>query len=101
MNTPFNELRDDEHERLSILMEECGEVIQIIGKIFRHGYESTHPDDGEGPNNREMLETELGHIEFSKSMMIKNGDIDQSRIAQSKRKKRLKICQYLHHQSSI
>lgn len=39
----YNELTPEEHERLSLLMEECGEVVQIIGKIFRHGYERYPP----------------------------------------------------------
>jgi hypothetical protein len=36
----FNQLTDAEAERLALLAEECGEVVQVIGKILRHGYES-------------------------------------------------------------
>ena len=36
---------DAERERLVILMEECGEVIQAAAKIIRHGWESRY-DDG-------------------------------------------------------
>ena len=35
--TPFNGLTPAEAERLALLMEECGEVVQIIGKVLRHG----------------------------------------------------------------
>jgi hypothetical protein len=49
----FNKLNPAEAERLSLLLEECGEVLQIIGKIQRHGY---------GSSNRSLLEKELGHI---------------------------------------
>lgn len=52
----FNQLTPAEAERLALLAEECGEVIQAIGKILRHGYESRHPDGG--PTNREALERE-------------------------------------------
>ena len=34
----FNQLTPAETERLAILAEECGEVIQAVGKILRHGY---------------------------------------------------------------
>lgn len=55
---PFsNELTAAEAERLAMLAEECGEVVQAIGKVLRHGYESTHPDGG--PTNREALRREL------------------------------------------
>lgn len=41
----FNKLTPAEAERLAMLAEECGEVVQVIGKILRHGYESYHPKD--------------------------------------------------------
>ena len=34
-----------EAERLHMLMEECGEVIQAAAKVLRHGYECYHPDN--------------------------------------------------------
>lgn len=34
----FNGLSPAEVERLALLAEECGEVIQTVGKILRHGY---------------------------------------------------------------
>src|SRR5579872_899269 len=30
-------------ERLALLAEECGEVMQAVSKILRHGYESRNP----------------------------------------------------------
>lgn len=33
----FNNLTPGEAERLAMLAEECGEVIQAVGKILRHG----------------------------------------------------------------
>lgn len=54
----FNKLTPAETERLAILAEECGETIQVIGKILRHGYESFHPKDY-ATTNRTLLENEL------------------------------------------
>lgn len=52
-------------ERLEMLIEECGEVIQAATKILRHGYDSTHPDneDESGThNNRTDLEDEIKDV---------------------------------------
>lgn len=53
---PFNRLTPAEAERLALLAEECGEAIQAIGKILRHGYESNHPEFTE--TNRTQLPDE-------------------------------------------
>ena len=95
---PFHDLSPAEQERLAVLSEECSEVIQIVNKIWRHGYESTHPDDPDGDTNRDMLQKELGHVEAAKTMMISACDIGTLRIAQSKRRKLKTIQVYLHHQ---
>jgi hypothetical protein len=39
----FNNLTPAETERLAMLAEECAEVIQVVGKILRHGYDSSNP----------------------------------------------------------
>ena len=54
----FNGLTPAETERLAMLAEECAEVIQIVGKILRHGYESHHPDTPD-VSNRFLLRREL------------------------------------------
>lgn len=94
----FNELKPAELERLAVLIEECAEVVQIGGKILRHGYNSTHPDDPEGDTNREMLEKELGHIRHSVDRMAENLDVDRKHIAKSAAIKSKAITVYLHHQ---
>jgi NTP pyrophosphatase (non-canonical NTP hydrolase) len=65
-NEPFNKLTDAEAERLAMLIEECGEVIQAATKVLRHGYESFHPDELQGitmrhdaQNNRDRLTAEM------------------------------------------
>lgn len=62
----FNNLTPAEAERLAMLAEECGEVIQVVGKILRHGYESYHPNDlfnghpkPGAENNRDLLANEV------------------------------------------
>lgn len=66
---PFsNGLSPAQAERLAMLAEECGEVIQIIGKILRHGYASYHPDRRH-TSNRELLAYELADV-FAVANMI-------------------------------
>ncbi len=95
--TPFNALSDSEVERLAILSEECAEVIQIVGKILRHGYDSTHPNNKTGPCNREMLEEEIGHVSYACELMSEKLDISWLSVMKSKRTKADKIKRYLHH----
>lgn len=92
----FNELTPAEHERLALLLEEMGEAQQAIGKILRHGYSSEHPDGG--PNNREILEKEMGDVLSALDMMLKAQDLDSRIVNQHKRKKCKTVIEYLHHQ---
>jgi len=56
---PFSGLTLEQIERLDMLAEECAEVIQIVGKIKRHGYDSYHPHDLEKTPNRLLLKREI------------------------------------------
>lgn len=58
----YNCLTPAEAERLAMLAEEAGEVIQVIGKVLRHGYESWHPDSPE-VSNRDLLAKEVADFE--------------------------------------
>lgn len=49
---------DYDQELLTILMEECGEVIQACSKIIRFGQDSEYG----GVTAREVLEKELGDL---------------------------------------
>jgi len=91
----FNQLSESEAERLSILMEECAEVIQIIGKIQRHGLHSTHPNGG--PTNRMLLEKEIGHV-YNAVDMLSLEDISYAGLMASCHAKADSIKPYLHHQ---
>jgi NTP pyrophosphatase (non-canonical NTP hydrolase) len=92
----FNGLTPAEAERLAILLEELGEAQQAIGKILRHGYESTHPSGG--PTNRESLERELGDVRYSMISLCDSGDLSKDEIRAQARIKSKKVKQYLHHQ---
>ena len=61
MMSHFNGLSPAEAERLAMLAEECGEVIQIVGKILRHGYDSYHPVNPR-VTNRQLLVKELRDV---------------------------------------
>jgi NTP pyrophosphatase (non-canonical NTP hydrolase) len=95
---PFNGLSDAELERLAILAEEAGEIVQCIGKIIRHGYESYHPSRPEQGSNRQHLEEEIGNLTHMVSRMCDNGDISMPAIIAHSREKALTIGKYLHHQ---
>lgn len=94
----FNNLTPAEDERLSILAEEAAEVIQIICKIKRHGYESCKP--GSTCTNREYLAEELGHLDNILRMMLDSKDIDRRLIQLSSNTKNKSIKRYLHHQDN-
>lgn len=92
----FNGLTPAEHERLAMLAEEAAEVIQIVGKILRHGYESKHPDNMNGPTNRQMLENEIADFYAIAGVMedVKDVTVEGEAVRQAIKKKR----RYTHHQ---
>lgn len=98
-NEPFNKLTDAEAERLAILAEECAEVIQVVGKILRHGYESHHPNN-RTVSNRMLLETEIGHIDAAVITLGGLSDVRAESIAEScvNKKKAIRSRKYTHHQ---
>ena len=82
-------------ERLAYLMEECAEVIQICGKILRHGYESCDPTAERKIANRHLLERELSHVRGAEALMSDSGDVDADRIGWHYSHG---VSDYLHHQ---
>lgn len=68
-------------EILTILQEECAEVIQIASKIHRFGHHS---------ENMKRLEQELGDLQCMIDLCIEHDFVDEARIqlyAQDKREK--------------
>jgi NTP pyrophosphatase (non-canonical NTP hydrolase) len=94
----FNKLSDAEAERLFLLSEEAGELVQTIGKILRHGYESCNPfkiDDG---TNREQLEREIGDLRCAVHMMAMAKDFNTDRVDYHTERAEERKPQWLHHQ---
>lgn len=90
----MNGLSPAELERLAILSEECGEVVQAIGKILRHGYESCYDN---GRTNREQLEIEIADVAILFDMLIQNEDVSLPHLEDASIAKRLRMNKYLHH----
>ena len=68
-------MNNDQHERLSMLLEEAGEVIQICGKVLRHGYDSSNPLEDHTGTNKELLEKELQDLYTLMYIMSERNDI--------------------------
>lgn len=93
----FNNLTPKQTELLGGTSEECGEVVQVIGKIFRHGLDSYKPTDPLSVTNRQNLTAELADIAAMTDLLIENGVIDASEWKALKDKKRFRFEQYAHH----
>jgi NTP pyrophosphatase (non-canonical NTP hydrolase) len=93
----FNQLTPAEAERLAILAEECGEVVQVIGKILRHGWGDDHPDY----HNRLDLERELGDVLAIVKRMAAEHDVDDASLIANADVKYQKTIPYLHHQDVL
>lgn len=94
----FNLLTPAQLERLAILSEECGEVVQVIGKILRHGFDSASPVEVNATRNRGLLEYEIGHVYHAIQRMLDAGDIQHGNVAFHQETKAERIGRYLHHQ---
>lgn len=99
--THFNALTAGEAERLALLAEEAGELVQTIGKILRHGYESYNPDDTDKGSNRLQLESEIADVVYCMELMEINDDIDGDSINFEVKWACEKKPQYLHHQQKF
>lgn len=96
----FNRLTEAEAERLALLAEQMGHTIHAIGKILRHGYESTNPLMPKGPTNRDWLEREVAHVYVASRMMFDAGDIRRISCALHEDEKSEDVHRYLHHQQA-
>lgn len=93
----FNKLSPQEAELLALLAEECGEVVQAVGKILRHGYNSCHPEHLDGPDNRDNLNRELGHVQAAIRLLWQNDDIFMPDIENSMDEKLIAVRKWMHH----
>lgn len=93
----FNGLTPAEHERLAILAEEAGEIVQIAMKIMRHGYEFHHPEHP-GQTNRNELEKEIGDLNATVIRMLEAKDLSLAALSRAKDAKEAKLDRWTHHQ---
>lgn len=94
----FNQLSNAEAERLALLAEEAAEVVQAVGKILRHGYESTNPDGDRETTNRSALMKECGDFLAALSLATTAGDLHDASVKTYAEIKLRKVRRYLHHQ---
>lgn len=95
MSEHFNKLSPAEAEALALVAEECAEVVQIIGKILRHGLYSRHPNGG--PSNRQRLESEVGDLHAALHIAECAGLMDTANIHVARDGKLQTVTRYLHH----
>jgi NTP pyrophosphatase (non-canonical NTP hydrolase) len=100
MGDHFNGLRPDEAERLAFLLEELGEAQHAIGKVLRHGYASTNPNEINFPSNRERLEDELGDILAAIRLLVDAGDLRERWIDGARDLKLKSVARWMHHQAA-
>lgn len=90
-----------ELERISILGEECGEIVQAIGKVMRHGWTATMdmgPELEMQFNNRSDLEREIGNLYAAVDMMAEAGDLDMAKISDASIEHREKLRDFTYYQ---
>ena len=79
-------------EVLSILQEECAEVIQAVSKVQRFGVLAHHPH--RTTTNKQELEEELGDLLAMIEILTQTGYLDQANIALATQAKTDKLKQY-------
>lgn len=97
MSGHFNGLSPEEAERLAMLAEECGEVIQIIGKILRHSYASHHPSDSHKIPNKFLLDREMTDLLSVWQQMSYHDGVGGKTLHDTSTAWRKKL-RYAHHQ---
>ena len=93
---PFNELTPEQTERFALLSEECGEVVHILGKIFRHGTGSINPVTREGDNHH-LLGCEVGDLLCAIDILVDAGHLDRREIEKARLRKHASVEQWLHY----
>ena len=78
---------------LAILAEESGEIVQIVGKVLRFGYESTNPYDTNAVpvTNLDLLHEEVGDVQAAAEFAVERGLLDKKKLAERKKWKLAKL----------
>jgi len=93
----MSSLSDAAEERLNLLQEESGEVVQAASKILRFGPYSYHPRNP-GPSNQEHLEEEIGGFCAILTLLARAGEISEERCAKYELEKLKEIGRYTKYQ---
>lgn len=93
----FNKLTPSQAERLALLAEECGELVQAIGKVLRHGYDSVNPTADTHDGNRADVARECGDVLAAVDLLTNAKDISESTVNHAREHKGIKVQRYLHH----
>lgn len=88
-----------EEERLHLLAEEAGEIVQACMKVLRHGWESQWPPKT-GQTNRQKLTKELGDLCAAIDISLKAKDISETEMEAAMDKKLAEVPQWLHYQET-
>ena len=86
----MNRMNDKQDELVTMLMEECGEVVTIASKAKRHGLNSYNPYDPMRTENRVLLKGEVIDVLAMISYLEDEGIIDSisnDEIQKTKEKK--------------
>jgi NTP pyrophosphatase (non-canonical NTP hydrolase) len=98
VNSP--DLSFAEIERLALVAEEAGEVIQAVGKILRHGWNSKHPSCP-GFDNREQLAKEIGDFRGAVALLVQAHELTTLEYQMHAVSKLQRVQKYLHCQENI
>lgn len=79
-------------EIFCIAQEECAEVTQSISKIFRFGFDSSHPSTKK--TNKQSLEEETGDLLAMIDIMIEKCIISDEKVNEARKAKREKLKQW-------
>jgi len=88
---------DAELERLTIIIEECAEVIAAVTAIKRFGFDAKNPALLISNTNREDLARELGDVTNAINMLTEARDVDAIAIIERADKKSKEIGKWLFY----
>jgi len=82
-------LNSSDIEALRILQEECAEVIQVVSKGCRFGFDVPY----NGHTNRQLLTREVGDVLCLVNILIENKVIDliDVRVAEDQKREKLRV----------
>lgn len=71
-------INSKDKEIMSILQEECAECIQAVSKVFRFGFDNTHPEKLQ--NNREHFAEEVGDLQAMIDLLLENNIVSRDQV---------------------